>query len=139
MAGQMIFFSFFTGAYAMMSILQESEEGTLARMFTTPTDRTPILAGKFLAVFVDGHLAGNGDDGGWQYCHSASSGGNPAAAALALTRADVRLAADWRVLLVSFVKTSKQAGPILGGGADRAGDDRRSVHHEHAKCPARGL
>ena len=50
MSGQLIFFSFFTGAYAMMSILQESEEGTLARLFTTPTNRTTILAGKFLAV-----------------------------------------------------------------------------------------
>jgi hypothetical protein len=38
MAGQMIFFAFFTGAYAMMSILREDEEGTLARLFTTPTD-----------------------------------------------------------------------------------------------------
>ncbi len=40
MAGQMIFFAFFTGGYSMLSILQEQEEGTLARMFTTPTSRT---------------------------------------------------------------------------------------------------
>ena len=52
MAGQMVFFSFFTGAYSMMSILREDEEGTLPRLFTTPVDRTSILAGKFLAVFL---------------------------------------------------------------------------------------
>jgi ABC-type transport system involved in multi-copper enzyme maturation permease subunit len=47
----MIFFSFFTASYAMQTILQEDEEGTLARLFTTPTPRSSILAGKFLAVF----------------------------------------------------------------------------------------
>ena len=36
----------------MMSILQEDEEGTLARIFSTPTGRTSILAGKFLAVVL---------------------------------------------------------------------------------------
>lgn len=46
MAGQMIFFAFFTGGNSMMSILREDEEGTLARLFTTPTDRTNILMGK---------------------------------------------------------------------------------------------
>jgi len=58
MAGQLIFFAFYTGAYAMMSILREEEEGTLARLFTTPTDRTTILAGKFLNVFLTVLLQG---------------------------------------------------------------------------------
>ena len=58
MAGQMIFFAFFTGSNAMMSILREDEEGTLARLFTTPTDRTQILVGKFIAVFVTVFLQG---------------------------------------------------------------------------------
>lgn len=113
MAGQLIFFSFFTGAYAMMSILQESEEGTLARLFTTPTNHTLILLGKFLAVFltvlfqgivllVAGRLIF-----GIQW-------GEPGTIVLALLGqmvASVGLA----VLLVSFIKTSKQAGPIFGG------------------------
>ena len=113
MAGQLIFFSFFTGAYAMLSILQEFEEGTLARLFTTPTNRTLILLGKFLAVFltvlfqgvvllVAGRLI------------FGIRWGEPGTIMLALLGqmvASVGLA----VLLVSFIKTSKQAGPIFGG------------------------
>jgi ABC-2 type transport system permease protein len=114
MAGQMIFFAFFTGGNAMMTILREDEEGTLARLFTTPTDRTKILTGKFLAVFITvllqgivlmvaGRLAFGID---W---------GKPAGIALALT-AQVIAAAGLGVLLISFVKSTKQGGPVLGGG-----------------------
>jgi ABC-2 type transport system permease protein len=46
----MIFFAFFTGASTAHSILKEDEEGTLPRLFTTPTSQTTILAGKFMAV-----------------------------------------------------------------------------------------
>ena len=113
MAGQLIFFSFFTGAYAMMSILQEDEEGTLTRLFSTPTNRTLILAGKFLAVFLTVMFQGLvlmlvgrlGFGVNW---------GQPGSAALGLLGqmfASVGLA----VLLVSFVKNTKQAGPIFGG------------------------
>jgi len=45
-----IFYAFFTGASTAQSILKEDEEGTLPRLFTTPTSQTTILAGKFLAV-----------------------------------------------------------------------------------------
>ena len=113
MAGQLIFFSFFTGAYAMMSILQESEEGTLARMFTTPTNRTIILMGKFLAVFLTVLLQGVVLLIAGRLIYGIHWG-NPGAIALALFGqmvASVGLA----VLLVSFIKTSKQAGPIFGG------------------------
>jgi ABC-2 type transport system permease protein len=114
MAGQMIFFAFFTGGNSMMSILREEEEGTLARLFTTPTDRTKILAGKFLAVFITvllqgivlmiaGRLAF-----GIQW-------GKTVSIALALT-AQVIAAAGLGVLLISFVKSTKQGGPVLGGG-----------------------
>lgn len=114
MAGQMIFFAFFTGGNSMMSILREEEEGTLARLFTTPTDRTKILAGKFLAVFITvllqgivlmiaGRLAF-----GIQW-------GRTVSVALALT-AQVIAAAGLGVLLISFVKSTKQGGPVLGGG-----------------------
>jgi ABC-2 type transport system permease protein len=113
MAGQMIFFAFFTGGYAMLSILQEQEEGTLARLFTTPTSRTLILAGKFLAVvlivilqglvlMVTSHFAFGVD---W---------GNPGAASLALL-GQVAAASGLGVLLIAFVKTSRQGGPLLGG------------------------
>ncbi len=114
MAGQMIFFAFFTGAFAMMSILREEEEGTLARLFTTPTDRTSILTGKFLAVFltvclqgvvlmIAGHFLFGID---W---------GQPASMALALL-GQVLAAVGLGVLLIAFVKNTKQSGPVLGGG-----------------------
>lgn len=114
LAGQMIFFAFFTGGNAMLAILREDEEGTLARLFTTPTNRIHILTGKLLAVvitvFLQGVvllLAGRMAFGiEW---------GQPVSVALALT-AQVIAAAGLGVLLISFVKTSKQGGPVLGGG-----------------------
>ncbi len=119
MAGQMIFFSFFTGSYAMSSILEESEEGTLARIFSTPTNRTTILAGKFLAVLLTVILQGTV----MMIAGSLLFGvnwGEPASAALSLIGqmfASVGLA----VLLVSFIQTSKQAGPIFGGALTALG------------------
>lgn len=50
MAGMMIFYAFYTGMTTAETILREDEEGTLPRLFTTPTSQTTILAGKFLAV-----------------------------------------------------------------------------------------
>lgn len=50
MAGMMIFFAFFTGVNTTSSILREDEEGTLPRLFTTPTSQSEILRGKFIAV-----------------------------------------------------------------------------------------
>jgi ABC-2 type transport system permease protein len=52
MAGMMIFYAFFTGTSAAQTILQEEENGTLARLFTSPTSTTTILNGKFLAGFL---------------------------------------------------------------------------------------
>lgn len=50
MGGMMIFFAFFTGGATAQTILREDEEGTLPRLFTTPTRRSTILGGKFLSV-----------------------------------------------------------------------------------------
>jgi ABC-2 type transport system permease protein len=119
MSGQLIFFSFYTGAYAMMSILQESEEGTLERMFTTPTDRTTILAGKFLAVFITVIIQGAVLLIAGHYLFKINWG-EPGSLTLSLLGqmfASVGLA----VLLVSFIKTTKQAGPIFGGGLTMLG------------------
>lgn len=52
LGGMMIFFAFFTGTNTAQSILREDEEGTLSRLFTTPTKRSVILAGKLLSVFL---------------------------------------------------------------------------------------
>jgi len=113
MSGQLIFFSFFTGAYAMMTILQESEEGTLARMFSTPTNRTVILAGKFLAVLFTVIIQGAVLLVASHYIFKINWGetGSTLLSFFGQMFASVGLA----VLLVSFIKTSKQAGPIFGG------------------------
>ena len=52
MGGMMIFYAFYTGTASAESILREEEEGTLPRLFTTPTPQSTILSGKFLAVFL---------------------------------------------------------------------------------------
>lgn len=114
MVGQMIFFAFYTGAYAMMSILREQDEGTLARLFTTPVSKKTYLAGKFLAVafmvFLQGMvliLAG-------RYLFGINWG-NPLTAGLALL-GQVCAATGLGIFLISLVKKSSQVGLVLGGG-----------------------
>jgi ABC-2 type transport system permease protein len=119
MSGQLIFFSFFTGAYAMMSILQESEEGTLARLFSTPTNRTTILAGKFLAVLFTVIVQGAVLLTAGRYLFNIHWGetGSFLLSFMGQMFASVGLA----VLLVSFVKSSKQAGFVFGGALTTLG------------------
>lgn len=119
MAGQLIFFAFFTGAYSMMSILQEAEEGTLARLFTTPTDRTSILTGKFVAVFITVILQGLVLMVAGYYAFGINWG-DPAGITVALT-GQVIAATGLGVLLISFVKSTRQGGPVLGGGLTALG------------------
>ena len=119
MAGQMIFFAFFTGANSMLSILREDEEGTLARLFSTPTDRTNILAGKFLAVFITVIIQGLVMLVAGRFAFGINWG-EPLAVSLALL-GQVVAAAGLGVLLISFVKTTKQGGPVLGGGLTMLG------------------
>lgn len=114
MAGQMIFFAFFTAAYAMMSILRDEEEGTLARLFTTPTGRTHILAGKFLAMFITVIVQGLVLMLAGRYAFGIEWG-EPLQISLALA-GQVIAAGGLGVLLISFVKTTRQGGPVLGGG-----------------------
>lgn len=52
MGGMMIFYAYFTGTSTAQSILQEEEERTLPRLFTTPTSQATILSGKLLSVFL---------------------------------------------------------------------------------------
>ncbi|HNB51407.1 MAG TPA: ABC transporter permease, partial [Anaerolineales bacterium] len=112
--GQMIFFAFFTGAYSMMNILHEAEEGTLARLFITPTSRITLLTGKFVAVFLTVILQGVVLLIAGHYAFGVTWG-NPLAIILALF-AQVVAATGLGVFLISFVKTTKQGGPVLGGG-----------------------
>jgi ABC-2 type transport system permease protein len=114
MAAQMIFFAFYTGAYTTTSLLEEKEEGTLARLFSTPTPRSTVLAGKFLAVFVTVVVQG--------LVVVAISGlafgidwGSPTAAMMMIV-GQVAAAGGFGIFLISLMHSSKQSGPVLGGG-----------------------
>jgi ABC-2 type transport system permease protein len=114
LAGQMIFFAFFTGSYAMLSIVRDAEEGTLARLFTTPTSTTTILAGKYVAVVLTVVLQGLVLLTAGHYAFGIDWG-PPAGVAVALT-AQVVAATGLGVALIALIKGSRQAGPVLGGG-----------------------
>jgi ABC-type transport system involved in multi-copper enzyme maturation permease subunit len=108
-----IFYAFFTGASTAQSILREDEEGTLPRLFTTPTTQATVLGGKFLAVgltvvvqmtvllFLGRLLFG-------------ISWGALLPVAL-VTLGTILVAATFGIFINSLLKNTKQAGLIFGG------------------------
>lgn len=111
--GMMIFYAFFTGMSTGQSILREEEEGTLPRLFTTPTTQTEILAGKFLAigltvlvqVVILIVLA--------RLIFGIEWGAPPAVALFAF--GTIFAASAFGVMVNSFLKNTKQAGAVMGG------------------------
>jgi len=113
MVAMTIFFAFFMAASTAESIVREDEEGTLQRLFTTPTPRSTVLAGKFTAVVLtlvvqvavllvaSGLLFG-------------ISWGQPLTVVL-VTLGLIVVAAGFGVLLMSFVQNTRQTGPVTGG------------------------
>jgi ABC-2 type transport system permease protein len=113
LAGQLIFFSFFTAASTAESIITEQEQHTLARLFTTPTARTAILGGKFIAVF----LLVMGQITVLIVVSAVLFGvrwGQPLSVAL-VALALVVVSGGFGIFLMSFVRSTQQAGPVLGG------------------------
>ena len=112
MAGMMIFFAFFTGASTAETIIREDEGGTLARLFTTPTARSVILAGKFAASFITLMVQ-------VVVLMLASAiifrirWGEPMSMAL-VALGLVVAAAGLGVFIMSFLKSTRQAGPVMG-------------------------
>jgi len=112
MAGMVIFFAFFTGASTAETIIHEDEEGTLARLFTTPTPRAAILGGKFAASFMTLIVQ-------VVVLMLASAvifrihWGEPLAVSL-VALGLVVAAAGLGVFIMSFLKTTRQAGPVMG-------------------------
>jgi ABC-2 type transport system permease protein len=113
MAGMMIFYAFYTGMTTAETILREDEEGTLPRLFTTPTSRTAILAGKFLAVgitvlvqvvvlIIAASLIFKVE---W---------GNPLYVTL-IALGTVLAASAFGIFANSLIKSTKQGGAIYGG------------------------
>jgi ABC-2 type transport system permease protein len=52
MGGMMIFYAFYTATATAQTIIREQETGTLQRLFTTPTAKSTILGGKYLATML---------------------------------------------------------------------------------------
>lgn len=113
MAGMLVFFAFYTGAYTAMSLVTEAEEGTLARLYTTPTPRGAILGGKFLAIGLT-LIAQVGVLVAASALAFRIDWGQPASILLAALGLVVA-AAGFGILLLSLIKTTKQGGAILGG------------------------
>jgi len=113
MTGMTVFYIFFTGASGGQSILKEEGNGTLPRLFTTPTPEPTILAGKFLAIaftiivqitvlLVFGNVVFQIQWGGLGQLIMISAG---------ITIA----AAGFGIFLISWVRTERQAGVMIGG------------------------
>ncbi len=113
MLGMMVFFAYFVGAIAAQSLIREAEQGTLARLLRTPASKAAILWGKFGAVVTVlalqvGLLLGLGA----VIFHVSWGDVLPAAAnGLGL----VVSAAGFGTLLVSFLRSTRQAFLVMGG------------------------
>lgn len=113
MSGMMIFFVFFMAANGTQTIIQEAEKGTLARLVTTPTPPSQILAGKFLGVFLTVVaqvvllLTSSNFLFGIRW-------GRPVTVAV-VSLAMLVAATGFGVLVISFIKNTRQTGPVLGG------------------------
>jgi ABC-2 type transport system permease protein len=118
-AGLMIFFAFYTGAYTALSLVREHEDGTLARLFTMPVGRARILGGKMLSV-----VATVAVQAGLLIVASTFlfglRWGQVGSTGLALA-GTVAASSGFGVMLASFIKTTRQGGPVLGGGLSVAG------------------
>lgn len=112
MAGMMIFYAFFTGTSAAQTIIQEEENGTLARLFMTPTSTTTILNGKFLAGFLMIIVQVIVLLGFSNLVFSIAWG--PVLLLLIASIGLVALATSFGIFVMSLVKSTKQAGIIYG-------------------------
>ena len=113
MGAMLIFYAYYTGVATGAGILQEEEQLTLPRLFTTPTPPASILTGKFLGVLltvtaqvivllIAARLIFQVDWGSWQ--------------AVTLMSVCVILnASAFGIFVNSLLKSTKQGGAIYGG------------------------
>lgn len=113
LAGMMVFFMFFGAANVARTILTEDRDGTLPRLFTTPTRHGTIIGGKFVSTFltvlaqavvllVAGRLIF-----GIQW--------GPLDAVVLLTVVTAGVAGGLALLVIAFTKNAAQAGAIGAG------------------------
>lgn len=113
MAGMSVFYLFFTGASTAQSLLTEETKGTLPRLFTTPTTKSTILGGKFISgvltitvqIIV---LLGFG------YLVFQIEWGR-LVTLIPVIIGMVFVSATFGIFLISWVKTERQAGVMIGG------------------------
>lgn len=113
MAGMMIFYAFFTGVNTANSILSEEEEGTLQRLFTTPTSQAEVLSGKFLAVGLTVAVQVVVLIIAARLIFGIEWGALPGVALSAL--AIVCSASTFGILICSMMSSTKQGGIVFGG------------------------
>jgi ABC-2 type transport system permease protein len=110
LVGMMLFFMLFGAATPARTILDEHREGTLPRLFTTPTRRSVILGGKYLSVLLVVLVQAIVLLVAGRLLLGAHWGEVGPVAVLALCSALV--AASLGLLTVSFAKTPAQAGAV---------------------------
>ena len=113
MASMMIFYVFFTGTATAQSILREEEEGTLPRLFTTPTTVQAILAGKLTASLMTLGVQVAVLMLASQFLFGVRWGAPLPTTLVAL--ATIAESAGFGLFLMSLLKSSKQAGIVYGG------------------------
>jgi ABC-2 type transport system permease protein len=113
MAGMMIFFAFFTGVNTSSSILREDEEGTLPRLFTTPTSQSEILHGKFIAVGLTIMIQVTVLIISARLLFGIEWGAMPALILAALSL--IFSAGTFGIVICSFMKNTRQSGIVFGG------------------------
>ncbi len=113
MAGMLVFFAFFMGANGASSIVREQEERTFHRLRGTTAGMATILGGKLLGIVlvlfaqVTILLAASALLFGIRW-------GTPGALVLSAS-GTVIAAGGLGVLIMSFARTTRQVGPIMGG------------------------
>jgi ABC-type multidrug transport system permease subunit len=113
MGAMMIFYAFYTGTASAQSILQEDENGTLSRLFTTPTTQSTILGGKFLAIGLT-VLIQMTTLVVFSILVFGIHWGAPLPVALSVI-STVAVSTTMGILINSLLKSTKQGGAVFGG------------------------
>jgi ABC-2 type transport system permease protein len=113
MTGMTVFYVFFAGTSTAQSLLTEEIKGTLPRLFTTPTHQSKILGGKFLtgvltiAVQISVLMLF-----GWLVFQIEWG---KILTLLPIVITITLAAASFGIFLLSFARTERQAGLMIGG------------------------
>ena len=113
MAAMMVFYVYYTGTAGAESILLEQEQGTLQRLFTTRTPPAVVMQGKILAILLTTAIQMLVLIVFSALVFGISWGGIlPIVIALVPT---AMCASAFGIFLMSFLKTTRQAGVVFGG------------------------